>query len=247
MRYWFLFIVAATLCMPALAQTLTISRVVHEPGADQVGDHIRGIQESNPNYDPDQPTGEPEFLNVYGNGTGYHNDLADESDRLYAVGGTTTHDLVELTNNSGEDIEIDLDSNPPTLSLSPTKDVDGAPEQSSPDPTATHEIFGYEDDSIVVPNGSSRFVWLLRTKWAPRLDTSPREYVAIFSFSDISGPIPETKTVETTMWVPDVGGQDGGGCTVTNDRNIPVGLWIIAAGGIAAIARRRRTLDKAQP
>jgi hypothetical protein len=249
MRSWFLFMAMAALGTALAAQPtpgLSIDIVVHEPSTDQVGPYIAGIQDPNPNYDPLQPTGEPQFISVYGNGKGYHNELDRVSDELYAIGGTTTHDLVILTNNTGSDITINTNAfGGQGFDLGLTR-AKGQPlttqEAGTPDPAASHQIYPYEQNSILVPNGGSVPVFLFRTKWRNQLDTSPREYIFPFLFEDQGG---QPFEVEADLLVPPVGGSNPTGCA-SSPGGFPHGLWIIAGGAMAAYTTRRKLLKKAR-
>ena len=115
MRYWFV-LVAMLFSGSLMAQLpptpgLSFELIVHEPTEAQVGPHIAGITENNPAYDPLQPNGEPQFINVYGNGKGYANELDRVNRIFYAIGGTTTHDLAVLRNDTGADISVDFSTN----------------------------------------------------------------------------------------------------------------------------------------
>lgn len=254
MRSWFLFITAAAFGTVLAAQPtagLSIDTIVHEPSASQVGAHIAGIQTPNPNYDPLQPNGQPQFLNVYGNGKGYDNELDRVSDEFYAIGGTTTHDLAVLTNNTGSDITIDCtylagvngqDTGGFQLLSSRAKnDPPNAPEQGSPDGAAQHYIYPFDPVSVTVPNGSSVAVFLIRSVWRQSLDTSPREYIWTFEFQDLGAT---SYTVEGDLLVPPVGGSNPTGCATSND-GLPSGLWVLAGGALAAYTTRRK-LKKAR-
>lgn len=241
MRIWFMFLAVSFFASVAMAQPtagLSIDTVIHEPSADEVGPYIQSIQVQNPNFDPLQPNGEPEFHNVYGNGKGLTH-LDDVSSEMYALGGTTTHDLIILTNNTGAQIIID-GASIQIAQIRPATDVDGAPEQASPDPAAAPEIYPFVNGNIDVPDGSSTSVWLVTTKWADMLDTSPRDYIVTFQFDDTNSG--NTMIVEADLWVPTVGGNDGSGCTVSPKQELPKGLLLLATGVMAAYVYRRRRL-----
>lgn len=249
MRSWFLFIALAAFGTVLMAQPtpgLSIETVVHEPSASQVGPYIAGLQIQNPNYDPLQPTGEPEFVTAYGNGKGPGDELDRVSDEFYALGGTTTHDLAVLTNNTGADITIDCTANGGNgfqlLASRPKNDPPDAPEQSSPDGGAPSMIYPVDMNSVTVPNGSAVAVFVIATKWRQSLDTSPREYIWTFQFLDTGAASYE---VEAPLLVPEVGGSNPTGCA-TNEDGLPTGLWIIAGGALAAYTTRRKLLKKAR-
>lgn len=247
MRYWFLLVAVAFSTALAAQATpgLAITTVVHEPSAADVGPYISNLHIVgdgrclNPNWDPLQPNGEPQYLPAYGNGKGIHNELDSISDEFYALGGTTTHDLAVILNTTGAPITVDCTS----IQLAgerPRNDVPQAPEQSSPDGAKQTTIFGYDPVSVTIPDGAAVAVFLIRTKWQQSLDTSPREYIWTFTFNDTGGT---PYTVEGDLLVPKVGGNSGSGCATGND-GYPHGLWVLA-GGIAAIATRRKLLKKA--
>jgi hypothetical protein len=247
MRSWFLFVSMAAFSTALLAQVagptpgLEIVTVVHEPSASDVGPYISGLQIPNPLYDPQQPNGEPQFLPAYGNGGGIADELDSISNEFYALGGTTTHDLAVLLNTTGADITID--STTITLAASrPKNDVPTAPEQSSPDGSAVSTIYAYDAVSVTVPDGSSVPVFLISTKWKQSLDTSPRDYVWTFTFSD-TGANPFV--VEGDLEVPKVGGSNPTGC-VSSEDGYPTGVWLVATGGLVAIILRRKLLKKAR-
>ena len=134
MRNWFMIVALAAFATGLAAQVspgLDIVTVVHEPSATDVGPNIASKTEPNPLYDPLQPNGEPQYLDVYGNGNGLSNELDSISTEFYALGGTTTHDLAVMQNTTGAPITIDTT----TIVLAasrPAHDVALAPEQSSP-------------------------------------------------------------------------------------------------------------------
>ena len=245
MRSWFLFAALAAFGTALAAQPtpgLSIDTIVHEPTASQVGPFIVTQQVPNPNYDPLQPTGEPQFLPAWGSGGGPGDELDGVSDEFYALGGTTTHDLAVLTNNTGADITIDCTANGGAgfqlLASRPKNDPPSAPEQSSPDGGAPSLIYPFDATSISVPNGSAVAVFLIATKWRQSLDTSPREYIWTFQFVDTGATSYE---VEGALLVPEVGGSNPSGCASSPD-GFPHGLWIIAGGVIAAYTTRRKLL-----
>ncbi|MBZ0135571.1 MAG: hypothetical protein K8I27_04260 [Planctomycetes bacterium] len=253
MRNCFLIVALAAVGTALAAQPtpgLSIQTVVHEPKASEVGAHIANIQVANPFYDPLQPTGEPQFLTAYGNGKGPGDELDRVSDEFYAIGGTTTHDMAVLTNNTGTDITIDCTAfggAPDTggfqlLSSRPKNDPSSAPEQSSPDGAAIHLIYPFDALSVTVPNGSAVAVFVIASKWRQALDTSPREYIWTFEFLDTGAT---SYQVEADLLVPKVGGSNPTGCASSPD-GFPHGLWVVAGGAIAAICTRRKLLKKAR-
>lgn len=244
MRNWFIIVALAAFASGLAAQVtpgLEIITVVHEPTANDVGTYIAGLQVPNPFYDPLQPNGEPQFNNVYGNGSGLSNELDSISPEFYALADTTTHDLAILQNSTGAPITIDST----TIVLAgerPKNDVTAAPEQSSPDGSAPHTIYPYDQVSVTIPDGNAVALFLINSKWRNTLDTSPREYIWTFTFSDTGG---NPYTVEAPLVVPKVGGDTGSGC-VTSPDGFPEGLWIVATGGLAAIVIRRKLLERAR-
>ncbi len=232
---------------------LSVNSVIHEPSKTEAGPYLSSLQVVNPAYDSLQPTGEPQFLPLIGNGKGLHF-LDSVSGEFYALGGTTTHDLCILTNNSGADVIVDLDygvpnitpPSPGRLMLTSTEAAVNpaeAPQQASPDPTATLSIYGYDASAVSVPNGSSVAIFLLVTKWANYLDTSPRDYILTFNFIDVATGNPATFTANMT--VPKAGDEEGGGCQASNS-NLPAGFALVAGGAMAAIVFRRKLLEKAR-
>jgi hypothetical protein len=252
MRSWFLFIAAAAFGTALLAQVtpgLSIDVIIHEPTATDVGGYISTQTVLNPNYDPLQPNGEPQYLPAYGNGNGISDELDSISNEFYALGGTTTHDLAILRNDSGADIDIDTASAVyggagfALTASRPAHDVPDAPESTSPDGSATSLIYPYDAATINVPNGSSVAVFLIATKWRQSLDTSPREYIWTFNFDDLSAT---TYTVEGRLKVPEVGGDVGNGGCISDPNGFPTGLWILATGGLVAIVTRQKKLKKSR-
>lgn len=249
MRSWILFMALAAFGTVLAAQPtpgLSIDTVVHEPSGSQVGPFIQMQTVPNPHYDPLQPNGEPQFLPAWGSGNGAGDELDRVSDEFYALGGTTTHDLAVLTNNTGSDITIDCTANGGAgfqlLSSRPKNDPPSAPEQSSPDGGAPSLIYPFDGNSVTVPNGSAVAVFLIATKWRQSLDTSPREYIWTFQFVDTGATSYE---VEADLLVPEVGGSNPTGCA-TNDDGLPTGLWLLAGGALAAYTTRRKLLKKAR-
>ncbi|MCB9895160.1 MAG: hypothetical protein H6839_11970 [Planctomycetes bacterium] len=245
MRNWFIIVALAAFATGLAAQVspgLDIITVVHEPNTNDVGPYIAGLQIPNPFYDPLQPNGQPQYNNVYGNGKGLSNELDSISPEFYALGATTTHDLAILQNTTGAAITIDAT----TIQLAgerPKNDNPDAPEQSSPDGSAVHVIYPYDQVSITIPDGNAVALFLITSGWRDQLDTSPREYIWTFTFSDMSGT---PFTVEAPLVVPKVGGDVGSGGCASDPDGYPEGLWILATGGIAAIVIRRKLLEKAR-
>ena len=249
MRYWLM--VLATVFSGSLAAQivatpgLSFDVIVHEPTQAQVGPRIAGITENNPSF-PGVP-GAPEFTNVYGNGKGYSNELDRVNRTFYAIGGTSTHDLAVLRNDTGGDISIDFSTNIEGFDLAnsrPKFDNPAAPEQSSPDPAAPQNLYCYVNgavDPLVIPNGGTAPVFLIRTKWRQSLDTSPRDYIWTFRFFDLNSGT--TMFVEGDLLVPPVGGSNPTGCATNNGPHR--GLWLLAGGALVAYISRRKLLQRA--
>ncbi len=248
---------------------LSVDSVIHEPTASEAGTHLASLSRPNPAYDPLQPTGQSPTVPLIGNGKGLSH-VDGVSGEFYALGGTTTHDLCILTNNTGQDIIIDMDygqpgvtpPSPGALLLVGTraaKSPEDAPEEPAPDEQAFIN-FGYAEDvyastnfingivgtnsaSVPVQNGSSVAIFLMVIKWARYLDTSPRDYILTFAFTDIAS---NTEMVfEAKLTVPRAGGSEGEGC-VARGSNLPGGLAVAAGGGLAAMVLRRRRLKPAK-
>jgi hypothetical protein len=247
---------------------LTVKSVIHEPSKTEAGPYLSSLMRDNPAFDSLQPTGEPDKVPLIGNGNGLHH-LDSVSGELYALGGTTTHDLIILTNNSGGDVIVDLDygipgvnpGSPGALTLSSSQAAVSppeAPQQASPDPNAFGQfgygsdvytgsnplngIVGYDAAAVSVPNGSSVAICLLVIKWSNYLDTSPRDYVLNFTFLD--GATGDPAVFEVKMTVPKASDEEGG-CQVSTG-NLPSGLALVAGGTMAAILLRRKLLEKAR-
>lgn len=246
MRKVLLALVATAFCGALAAQSsigLSCRTVIHEPTAEDVGTYIQGLQIPNPDYDPNQPTGQPQFLPAYGNGKGISNELDSISREMYALGGTTTHDLIVLTNQSGANLLIDGQNNPPRITeIRPKKSPANAPEQVSPG-HFSQIVIPYSNAVIDSPDGSNAQLCLVRTKWFAQLDTSPRDYIVTFEFDDIS-PGGVTLVLEVPLTVPEVRGGQGGAC-VASGGSTPGGVVLLGAGAVFAIANRRKLLRKA--
>jgi hypothetical protein len=247
---------AASLAAQAsiLNPLLSIERVIPEPSSSQVGDFLRVQTVLNPDYDPNKDPeltgvdsdGNVRDLPIYGNGRGLRF-LPNETDHFYALGGTTTHDLAYMRNRSSEEIVIDPQYIWPTgvgfeiSNRRPAIDVDGAPENPTPDLAAVPEIIPFSNQPIVVPGGAEVPIFLMRTRWRQRLDTSPREYYWTFTFWDtnLNAPAGGEQSVEGRLVVPKTSDMEGG-CTATRGRQFPGGLLVLGAGaGVAWFSRRR--------
>lgn len=232
-----------------LTPGLSVQTVIHEPSATEVGPFLSSQMVANPFYDELQPNGEPEFLPLYGNGSGLHH-LDSVSGEFYALANTSTHDLCILTNSTTSDIIVDLDyatPSPGALALTGRRaavNPENAPQQDTPDPVATLNIHGFDPAAVSVPAGSSVAIFLLITKWGPRLITSPRDYFLEFSFTDIATGT--EMSFEAKLTVPKSGGEEGGsGCVATNGR-FPRGLLLVMGGSMFAMLTRRELLRKAR-
>jgi hypothetical protein len=241
MRRIFLMLVCAVMAGGLMAQVevtsgLSIDTVIHEPSTSDVGVVIAAMREPHPNAGL---PGYPDETNVYGNGRGLHH-LPDITDHLYALAGTTTHDLVELTNRTGATIRIVFSS----LQIADRRAVigeDAVGEANFPDQTATPELIGVDNNVLDIPNGTTAAAWLVRTRWAARLDTSPRDYVVTFQFlDDISG---EDKFVNVNLRVPAVDDRETG--CVASENRAPLGLALLGMGAMAAYINRRRLFARA--
>lgn len=216
---------------------LAITQVLHEPSSSEVGPYISSLTIPNPNQGI---PGQPATFNVYGNGSGYSNELDNVDDKFHAIASTTTHQLAVLENNTGADIIIDV----ATIVLSainPTVSPVSAPEAqllfNTPPGHMTY-VYGFDQNAVSVPNGSAVSVWLWVAKWGESLDTSPRDYICVWTFTDTVSAT--TMVVNADLTIPEAGGgEDGGGCVVENGGS-PTGLLLLAAGGMAAIVMRRR-------
>ncbi|MDH5640964.1 MAG: hypothetical protein OEY28_06690 [Nitrospira sp.] len=223
-----------------------ITNIIHEPTADQVGTFISQQQIKNPDYNPVQPNGQPEFLPVYGSGKGgYDNELPSVSGEFYAIGSTTTHDLVVMKNNTGGDIIIDGNETSTDfikiLEIRPKNDVEAKPEQSDPglDPIQPPKAIYAYAAQVLIPAGATAAVFLVVLKWDEQLDTSPRDYIITFSMFDISTQ--QTIIVEAPLTVPEVGGPKNNGCA-SGGNGLPTGLAFLSGVALAAIIRRRRLI-----
>jgi hypothetical protein len=255
MRNWIALAALALFSPVVLAQAtpgptpgIEIVTIVHEPSAGDVGPNISAIQVPNPKYSASNPNGQPEFLTAYGNGKGLADELDSISNEFYALAATTTHDLAIVLNTTGADIVVD--SSTILLAASrPAKDVPTAPEQSSPDGTSVSTVLPYSATSltnpgisVTLPDGNAVALFLINTKWRSSLDTSPRDYIWTFTFSDTGG---NQFVVEAPLEVPKVGGSTGAGC-VSGENGYPTGVWLVVTGGLVAIVTRRKLLKKAR-
>lgn len=244
---WLAVVVAAFGCGLAAQR---IKSVVHEPAASDVGPYIVTQLYVNPNYDPLQPNGEPQFLPVYGNGQGIYDELDSISGEMYALAATTTHDLIVLSNNATNAVNMIIDCDPTSVtyisvsSIRPKNNVAAAPEQDNPG-FVTQTIYGCDGTSLNVPAGSTVAAWLVVTRWFDLLDTSPREYIVTFQYNDLTPVTGGLKTVEVPLIVPEVRGGQGGGCVVSGDRSLPMGVTLIAGGAAVALISRRKRLRRA--
>ncbi|MBX3474319.1 MAG: hypothetical protein KF754_08045 [Planctomycetes bacterium] len=227
----------------SLAAQATITTVIHEPSAADAGPTLGAATVVNPDYNPLQPNGQPQFLPLIGNGSGISNELDSISDEFYALGGTTTHDLAIMTNNTGADITVD----PTTLvvaQIRPKVSPPGAPEQANPG-LLVQNVYGFSNAQFTIANGASGVLLLLVTKWMGSLDTSPRDYIITFQFNNTApggGPI----TIDAPLTVPKVGGNNSsGGCTVATSGGMPRGAAILAGASAVAILTRRRIFKRA--
>lgn len=230
---------------------IKVTKVVHEPNSEDVGPYIRTQTIPNPDFDPLQPTGQPATIPAWGNGRGISNELDSISSELYALGGTTTHDLLVLTNTTGADITIDT-AVPPlgpgpgveVTEIKPSVVVPSAPEQISPGHSFM-TVIPFEAQQVQVPNGSTVAVWMLVTKWNDQLDTSPRDYIVTFQFENIAAAAPGPMVVDVPLTIPRKDGEDAAGCAVDSPRGFPQGAALLAGGAVLAITRRRRVLARA--
>jgi hypothetical protein len=230
---------------------IRISKVVHEPTEEDVGPYIKTQTIANPDFDPLQPTGQPQTIPAWGNGRGISNELDSISSELYALGGTTTHDLLVMTNTTGADIPIDTAIPPlgpgPGVVVTEIKAgviVPSAPEQISPG-HLWMLVIPYEAQQVQVPTGSTVAVWMLVTKWRDQLDTSPRDYIVTFQFENIAAMAPGPKVVDVPLTIPRKDGANSPGCSIDTQRGFPQGAALLAGGAVLAVTRRRRVLARA--
>jgi hypothetical protein len=178
------------------------------------------------------------------------------SPEFYALAGTTTHDLFYVSNTSGSDVQIDLDPGSAgqlnLVQIRPIKSPTLAPEAPSPDSLATSFIgfgegvavtganclVGVSGGAVSVPNGSTVVVGMLKIKWGRFLDTSPRDYILTFEFTEVSSGV--RSAFEAKMTVPKSDSQESG--CVASDSSIPRGLLVVVGGGMAAMVTRRKLL-----
>lgn len=227
----------------SLAAQVSITTVIHEPSASDAGPTLGAATVPNPDYNPLQPNGQPQFLPLIGNGSGISNELDSISDEFYALGGTTTHDLAIITNNTGADITVD----PTTLQVAqirPKVSPAGAPEQANPG-LLSQNVYGFSNAPFTISNGASGVLLLLVTKWMYSLDTSPRDYIITFQFNNTAaggGPV----TIDAPLTVPVVGGDSGsGGCTASSGGSLPRGMALLAGTAAVALVTRRRLFRRA--
>jgi hypothetical protein len=238
MRYGWLALLALV-CAPVYAQAVTpgisIPTVVHEPDAGQVGPYIAGIQLPNPDFNPQNPNGQPQFVGVFGNGNGLEH-LPDSSGEFFARGATTSHDLALFRNNTASDLLISgASADLAVVQWRPKKDVPTKPERADPG-FFTQVLYPYDNVSIAVPAGSTVALFLMVTSWFDQVDTSPREYVVRFRVRDTL-----TNTdlfVEADCIVPEVEDRDGESCSVSSGSPSPQAAIVMLAGGLAAILPR---------
>lgn len=232
-----------TLFSGALAAQATIDTVIHEPTAADAGPTLGAATVPNPDYNPLQPNGQPQFLPLIGNGNGISNELDSISDEFYALGGTSTHDLAIMTNNTGADITVD----PTTLQVAqirPKVVVAAAPEQASPGFLVAPTPYPFSNASFTIANGTSSVLLLLVTKWMYSLDTSPRDYIITFQFNNTAaggGPM----TIDAPLTVPEVGGGSGSGGCVATEGGSNRGMMLLAGGAMFAIVSRRKLFQRA--
>lgn len=243
---WLMFGAAAIFAGAAFAQ-FTITQVIHEPTATDVGPVIAVMAPTGIFVPPASAPGNPlppagtAPNNVYGNGRPFHNELPRVSAEFYAMGGRTTHDLAFMRNASGADIIVDTTTI--AIVITPAKDVKTKPEGANPGLIA--QVFFGTATTVAIPNGAELALFLLVTKWLPTVDTSPRDYnMAITMTNTVTGtPI----TANGMMTVPEVGGSEGSGC-VSDGNGSTGGLILLALGGMLAIVppivrlRRKRVV-----
>jgi hypothetical protein len=220
---------------------LSIDVVMHEPSRatlEDVAPYILSIERPHPDAGlPGVPS--DAMTGIWGNGRGLKH-LPDVTDHFYALAGTTTHDLAFLTNTTGSDINIDVSSFAITNRWAIGDD--SGLESVFPDMVAVPEIVPPIDPSggsqISIPNGAEGVLFMMRTRWRDRLDTSPREYGIEFSFT-MNG---STESVHAVLKVPKVSDRETG-CTASPNR-FPTGLLLLGAGAMAAYVQRRRILGR---
>ncbi len=213
----------------AFAQ-FTITQVVHNPTASEVGTVIAALPADIPPPAPIPPAGVAPN-NAYGNGTIYHNELSRVSAEFFAISNTTTHDLAFLRNGSGADISVDTTTI--GVSSKPAKDNPAKPEQA--DPGITVAFVHGTAATVAIPAGSELALFLWVVKWRQSLDTSPREYDLTITMTDTISATQITATGR--LVVPEVGGDEGSGCA-SDGNGSPAALILLALGGMAAILPR---------
>ncbi|MCF6228203.1 MAG: hypothetical protein L3J82_05990 [Planctomycetes bacterium] len=215
---------------------VTGTTIIHEPSASEVGPYISGIMVPNPDYTLNN--GQPEQVPVYGNGKGLSN-LDTVSGELYALAGTTTHDLLIITNATGA--VITMNGVMTTLQVGaprPKYDYAQAPENGQPGWVAGPVLYPYDNTSVSIGIGSSAAAILVVTRWMTSLDTSPRDYIIPIQFEDLASST--TMVVEVALTVPYTDNATGSGCCTLSKGGLPAGLLLIAGVALAAVLRRRR-------
>lgn len=221
---------AAVLFSGAAFAQFTITQVVHNPTASEVGTVIAALPADIPPPAPIPPAGVAPN-NAYGDGKTYHNELPRVSAEFYAMGGKTTHDLAYLRNGSAADIIVDTTTI--GIASKPAKDVKAKPEQA--DPGILQAFIHGTAGSVTIPAGSELALFLWVVRWNSSLDTSPRDYDLTITMTDTASATQITATARLT--VPEVGGTDGSGC-VTDGNGSPTALILLALGGMVAILPR---------
>ncbi|MHC4841490.1 MAG: MYXO-CTERM sorting domain-containing protein [Planctomycetota bacterium] len=233
---------AGVLCAQSNATPgVTCDVVIHEPTAAQVGPYIAGLpQEPNPDYTP--TNGQPQFLDIYGDGKGLAN-LDTITNHMYALAGTTTHDLIFITNSTAAAINFNGAQPPVVLAPRPKYDYAQAPENGQPGWFAPPTLYVFDSGAFSIGVGASSAAILVRTKWMGNLDTSPRDYIIPIQFQDLGPPV-SAMVVDVALTVPYMDNANGsGGCAVSKG-NLPTGLALIGGAALVAILRRRRKLAK---
>ncbi len=218
---------------------LVVDSIVHEPTANEVGPEIAAMTVQVPGLN-----GTLEDIPIYGNGRGVDG-LDTVSEQLYALGGTTTHDLVFLRNTTGADIIVNgMAGTITVLQMEPLNVPTGSSEAGTPGHQTGPTIIPVASSNVVVPAGSATAVFLVITEWQARLDTSPRQYRWTFQVNDTVSMTNLNVPIE--LIVPGSGGQDDGstgGCSAVPSR-VPTGLLGLVGIGMVAYIRRRQRLRK---